>query len=236
MTTELATIKNNLVVRDSEKPWRWFDAFGPNVVKTIVNPTQNGVPSTTTMAGAVVTVSTAGTLVSVDSTDGGALAWTPSATEDQGLQAQWGEGFYLGQKWPAYFGVRFSNVDVDQADWIVGLCINDTTLLGGMTDGAYFRSVDASAALTFVLEKDSAETETAVATLVDATYVTAEFYFDGDYVYAYINGTLAASVAVTNANFPNDEHLAAAIALLTGEATANTLNIAWMRAIQIQLA
>ena len=236
MATELVSVKNNLVVRDTALPWRWYDAFGPNVVKTIVNPTQNNVPTTTTMAGAVVTVATAGTLVSVDSVDGGALAWTPSGTEDQGLQAQWGEGFYMGCKWPAYFGVKFANVDVDQADWIAGLCINDTTLLGGMSDGLYFRSVDASAALTFVLEKDSAETETSIATLTDATYVTAEWYFDGDYVYAYIDGVLAATVAETNANFPDDEHLAAAIALLTGEGTANTLSVAWMRAIQIQSA
>lgn len=234
MTIEMASVKNNLVVRDSVYPWRWYDAFGPNVVKTIVNPTDSGVVSTTTMAGTVVTVATAGTLVSVDSESGGALAFTPAGTEDQGLQAQWGEGFYLGHKWPAYFGVRFKNVDVDQADWITGLCINDTTLLGGMSDGLYFRSVDASAALTFVLEKDSAETETSIATLTDATYVTAEWYYDGDYVYAYIDGALVASVAATNANFPNDEHLAAAIALLTGEGTANILSVAWMRAIQVQ--
>ena len=103
-----------------------------------------------------------------------------------------------------------------------------------MSDGLYFRSVDASAALTFVLEKDSAETETSIATLTDATYVTAEWYYDGDYVYAYIDGALVASVAATNANFPNDEHLAAAIALLTGEGTANILSVAWMRAIQVQ--
>mgnify|MGYP000347159156 CR=1 FL=1 len=236
MTAEIASVKNNLVVRDDVLTWRWYDAFGPNVVKTIVNPTQSGVVSTTTMAGTIVTVSTAGTLVSVDSEDGGALAWTPSGTEDQGLQTQWGEGFYLGRKWPAYFGIRFKNVDVDQADWIAGLCINDTTLLGGLSDGLYFRSVDASAALTFVLEKDSAETETNVATLADATYVTAEWVYDGDYVYAYIDGALAATVAATNANFPSDEHLAAAVALLTGEATANTLSVAWMRAIQVQAA
>jgi hypothetical protein len=188
------------------------------------------------MAGTVVTVSTAGTLVSVDSEDGGALAWTPSGTEDQGLQTQWAEGFFLGRKWPTYFGIRFKNVDVDQADWIVGLCINDTTLLGGLSDGLYFRSVDASAALTLVLEKDSTETETNIATLADATYVTAEWVYDGDYVYAYIDGALVATVAASNANFPNDEHLAAAVALLTGEATANTLSVAWMRAIQIQAA
>lgn len=236
MTIETATVKNNLVIRDSEYTWRWYDAYGPNVVKTILHPTQSPVVSTITAAGTINTVATAGTLVHAESQSGGAVQWTPSGTEDQGIQTQWAEGFWLGNKWPAYFGVKFKNVDVDQADWITGLCIWDTTLLGGLSDGLYFRSVDASAALTLVLEKDSAETETSIATLTDATYVTAEWYFDGDYVYAYIDGVLVASVAASNANFPNDEHLAASIALLTGEATANTLDVAWMRAIQIQAA
>lgn len=236
MGAEIASVKNNLVVRDTEKPWRWYDAFGPNVVKTIIYPTQSGVDTTATLAGGIVTVATAGTFVHAESVTGGALNMTPSGTEDQGLQVQFGEGFYFASKWPAYFGVKFANVDVDQADWIAGLAIWDTTLLGGVSDGLYFRSVDASAALTLVLEKDSAETETAVVTMADATYVTAEWYFDGDYVYAYVDGTLAATIASSNANFPNDEHLAASLALLTGEATANTLSVAWMRAIQIQQA
>lgn len=234
MAMETASVKSNLVMRDSVNTWRWYDAFGPNVVKTIIYPTQSGVDTTATMAGGIVTVATAGTFVHAESESGGALNLVPSGTEDQGLQVQFGEGFYFANKWPCYFGVRFANVDVDQADWIAGLCIWDTTLLGGLSDGIYFRSVDASAALTFVLEKDSAETETSVATMADATYVTAEWYYDGDNVYAYINGTLVVTVAASNANFCNDEHLAASLALLTGEGTANTLSVAWMRAIQIQ--
>lgn len=62
MTIETASVKNNLVMRDSENTWRWYDAFWPNVVKTIIYPTQSGVDTTATIAGGVVTVATANTL------------------------------------------------------------------------------------------------------------------------------------------------------------------------------
>jgi len=235
MGIEQAQVRNNLVVRDSLATWRWYDAWGPNVSKWMLRGDGWGVSTTTTYSGATVTVATAGTLVGVASEDGGGVAFTPSGTEDQGLQLQaLSEQFKFHTDWPAYFGFKFKNVDADQADWIGGLCITDTTLLGGMTDGIYFRSVDATAALTFVIEKDSAESEVAVATCVDATYLTAEYYYDGTNVYAYINGVLAATLAKSLAAFPNDEHLTPSIALLTGEATANTLTVEWARAIQIR--
>jgi hypothetical protein len=234
MTVEIVTVNDNLVARDTERTWRWFDAWGPNVTKWEVNPANSQIVSTTTAAGHDVDVYTGGTLVAADSIDGGAITLVPAATEDQGLQMVAGEAFYFGNKWPCYFGCKFSNVDVSEADQILGLVINDEELIGGMTDGMYFRTVDASAALSFVLEKDSAETATAVATMADATAITAEFYYDGTNVSAYINGTLVATVAATNANFPNDEHLAAALALATGANAANTMTVYWARCIQIR--
>jgi len=41
---------------------------------------------------------------------------------------------------------------------------------------------------------------------VAATDVTLEWYFDGVNVYAYVNGVLAATVAASNACFPNTEY------------------------------
>jgi hypothetical protein len=237
MAIEIAQVANHLVARDSATTWRWYDAWGPKVSKWELRGDGLGVVTTTTYSGATVTVATSGTLVGIASEDGGGVAFTPAAADNQGIQIQAiSENFKFAARWPAYYGVKFKNVDVDQADWICGLCITDTDLLGGTTDGLYFRSVDATAALEFVLEKDSAETSTAVHTCVDATYVTAEWYFDGDNVYCYINDVLAATVAASNANMPDDEHLAPAIALLSGEATANTLSVEWARAIQIREA
>jgi len=49
-------------------------------------------------------------------------------------------------------------------------------------------------------------------------------------VYFYIDGTL---VNTHTANIPDDENLTLSLAFLTGEATANTCNVKWLRAIQI---
>jgi len=234
MATELTTINNNLVVRDSNLTWRWFDAFGPNVVKWFLNPVNSPVVSTTTAAGADVDAYTAGTMVSADSISGGGLNFVTSGTEDQGLQAQWGEGFYFAQPWPAYFGCKFACNDITQVDFLLGLAINDEEVIGGLTDGIYFRTADAATSLGFVLEKNSAEVETAVATLVDDTVITAEWYYDGSTISAYVNGALAVTLGATNVSFCNDEHLAALIAIATGEASAQTLTVYWARAIQVQ--
>ena len=50
----------------------------------------------------------------------------------------------------------------------------------------------------------------------------------------YINGALLTTYADTDANFPNDELLRLTIALLTGEAIANTMTINWLRFFQLQ--
>ncbi|RLC82297.1 MAG: hypothetical protein DRJ03_19225, partial [Chloroflexi bacterium] len=135
-------------------------------------------------------------------------------------------------QYPCYFGIRFKVNDADQVDFLAGLCITDTTLLGGMSDGVYFQTVDESATLTLEIEKDSSATSGSVHTLVDDTWVIAEFYFDGTYVDSYIDGTLQTRLAVTN--LPDDEELTVSLALLTGEAVANTATIDWVRAFQIR--
>jgi hypothetical protein len=237
MATEWVAVRNALVARDTILTHRWYDAVGPNVRKWGFDGSDTGVVSTTTMAGQTITVSTAGTLVGVASDAGGGIAFTPAAQDNQGIQIQAGsESFYFGYKWPCYFGCRYKQVDITQSDYTIGLMITDTDIVdNGVTDGIYFRTVDTETNLDFVLEKNSAETETNVLTQVDATYYTVEFYYDGEStITAYVNGTEAASVSTSNANFPNDEHLAPAIALLSGEASANTLTVNWARAIQIQ--
>lgn len=233
MTVETATIKNNLVMRDSVETWRWFDAFGPNVVKWSIGGAN--VVSTTTAAGATIT-QTNGTIAAGDSVTGGSIVLTLGGADNDKVEIQsHAEPFYFASKWPAYFGCKFKLVDADQQDVSVGFIIRDTDIAAGTTDGLYFRIVDESAVVSLVLEKNSTETTATVATAADATDITLEMYYDGAYVYAYVNGTLAASVVATT-NFCDDEHLTATIANQAGEATANNLTLYWARAIQIQNA
>ena len=51
------------------------------------------------------------------------------------------------------------------------------------------------------------ESATSVATLVDDTYVHVEFYYDGDTVSVYVDGSLVTTVADSAATFPNNELL-----------------------------
>lgn len=239
MTVEQASVRGHLVMRDDVKTWRWFDAFGPNAVKLIEDfvawstDDTTGDPVEYTMT--VVEVGAGDSTAALTNAVGGAMIMTAAANENDGVQIQLdGESYQLNASYPCYFGIKLQAGDVVQSDFLAGLCITDTTLITAMSDGAYFRSIDGAATVQFVLEKDSTETSNSVATMTDATSVTLEFYWDGTNITAYVDGVQAAQVATTDTNFPNDEALTPSIALLTGEAVANTLTVEWMRAIQIR--
>jgi len=236
MATEIVQIRSAQVVRDAEKTWRWYDAWGPGVIKWEIDGFHN-VVSTTTVAGSTVTV-TNGTIVTGDSVTGGSLVLTLGGADNDKVEIQSrSEGFYFANRWPAYYGCKFSLVDVDQSDVHAGFVIRDTDMAGGVSDALCFRVVDESAAINLLMEKDSAESTTSiVASGVDATVYTLEMYYDGDYVYSYLNGTLIASDAVSGTNFPDDEHLTATIATQAGENSANHMTLYWARAIQVQEA
>ena len=151
-----------------------------------------------------------------------------AANDNDGLQMQGpGAAITCIADRQAYFGMKFRINDVTQSDLLFGACITDTTVLGGMTDGVYIESLDASASVSSVTEKDSSETQTdSLQTLVDATDTVWEMYWDGTSALFYIDGAL---VATHTANLPDNEGLLPTIAFLTGEAVAQTLSIHWAR-------
>jgi hypothetical protein len=241
MAAEIHYQGDAIVVRSHEYPHRWYDVFGPNVVKYNLNtaavPTDDstGMPSefTNTLVGA-------STFAHTDVAGGGVIM-TAEALENDGVKLQLGdelggvgESVSFASRYPTYFGVKFQVNDADQTDVLFGFCITDTACLDAVSDGMYFRSVDESTALYFVLEQNSLETATAVGTLADATDITAEFYYSGGSVYVYINSALAATLADSDVYFPNDELLRLTIEFLSGAAAANTCTIKWLRFMQIQ--
>jgi hypothetical protein len=172
---------------------------------------------------------------------GGGVILTCDTAENDGITLQLGdelggagENVSFAAEYPTYLGATIQINDVDQTDFVLGFCITDTTLSGGMTDGLYFRSVDESAVVNFVLEQDSVESVNAVATMTDATDVVFEMLYYGSNVYVYVDGTLQVTIADTDANFCNDELLRLSVELLTGEAIANTMTIKRLRFIQLQ--
>jgi hypothetical protein len=224
---------------------RWYDAYGANVCKYVTDfgslPADDNTTDPTEFACTVVEAGAGVSTAVLEDVAGGGLIITTAASATDGWSMQLGHpnaGEWLGLSGPyyAYFGTEFAINDADKAGVFLGAAVTDTTLLGGVTDGIYFRSAVDSAVLNFVLEKDSVESISAVATLADDTYVTAEFFWDGPagYVYAYIDGALVATIAETDASFPNNELLRLSVEFLTGENVADTCKLKWLRLIHIR--
>ena len=243
MAVEQVSIRNHLVYRDDSNTWRWYDAWGPNVAKYITTfaslPADDTTTDPTEFVMTVVEAGAGNSTAVMGDVAGGALTITCAANENDGVSLQLGnpnsgEWASFAAEYPTYFGICLQSNDADQSDTFAGVAVTDTTLLGGVTDGIYFRSVDGTGVVNFVLEKDSTESSTAVGTMTDDTDIVLEFFYWGSNIYAYVDGTLAATVADSDANFPNDELLRLSLEYLTGEAVANTAQVRWMRLIQIQ--
>ena len=239
MTVEFATIGNSLVARSVEYPWRWYDAWGTNVIKYLQDFVGYPVDNTTFLpTDFVTTLVNASTAVPTDVL-GGAMLITAAGADNDGVKLQLGstagENVWFGSRYPTYFRCTLQINDVDQTDFLAGFFVTDTTALDGGTDGLYFRSVDETGVVNFVLEQGSVETVTAVNTMTDAADVTLEFTYSADgNVRVYVNTVLMATIADTDANFCNDQLLRLTFEFLTGEAIANTCLLKNLSFIQIQ--
>ena len=225
---------------------RWLDAFGRGVVKylqefvylAVDDQTHDPLDFTNTI---LETGGGGDSTAVVTDLPGGALLMTTDNAENDGYKMQLGHGHGgagenvdLSSTFPTYFGIKFAINDVDQTDCLFGVCITDTACIDAVSDGIYFRSVDGTGVLNFVLEKNNAENATAAATMTDDAYVTAEFYSDGTNIKAYQDGALVTTIACSHASFPNDELLRLTMEFLTGENTANTCTIKWVRLIHLR--
>ena len=216
---------------------RLLNAIGENVVSYIEDFVNLPVDDTTGDPLAwTTTVVEAGsgttTFASTDASGGKAIITTAGNEDDGGNYQLNGESFETTSDQDLYFGTKLAINDADNTDIIVGLAVTDTTLLGGLADGIYFESVDGSASISTVTEASSTETQNdSAGTLVDATEIELEFYYDGTAgnVEFYNDGTL---VNTHTTNIPSTQ-MRVSVHFLTGEATANTCTIDWIRCIQI---
>lgn len=187
------------------------------------------------------TTTVAGTgTATVGNEAGGILNMVNSGTDNHAISMQWAGGtgatketfkFTAGKK--LLFTVRASINDVVASDFFAGLIITDTDFEGGVTDGIYFRKLNGSSDLYLVVEKDSAETAVKLAvTLVNNTFVTLEFYYDGtdDKIKAFADGKPVGAAAITTA--PNDEELALSVAIQNGAGAIKSAKIDFIGASQ----
>lgn len=178
--------------------------------------------------------------------DGGALLITNSAADNDGRQHQKvGESFLLAAGKRALFKTRFKVSDATQSDLLIGLAVTDTTLLGatagaGVTDGIFFAKDDGAATLNFYCQKNATTGQTSasgVATLVDDTFITASWDWDGVSEVRYFidgahKGTLTGVYAGGASVYLPDTELTVSVALLNGEAVAKTMTIDYLFAAQ----
>jgi hypothetical protein len=75
---------------------------------------------------------------------------------------------------------------------------------------------------------------TAVNPMADGTDVDLEFLYSGGNLYAYANNVLMATIADTDANFPNDALMRLTFEFLTGADAANTCTLKKLSFIQLQ--
>ena len=167
---------------------------------------------------------------------GGVLLLTNSAADNDVNQIQRAvESFKFVSGKKTWFSTRLKVSDATQSDVYAGLIITDTDLVGGITDGVYFRKDDGDTQWDIVSLMNSAgSSQTAVGTLVADTYVILEFYFDGGTsIEAYIDGSKVATLTVAlGTTIVNDEELAVTLSLTNGEAVAKTMAIDWVLAVQ----
>lgn len=243
MSVELANIRECGVLRDSVNTWRWYDAFGPNVVKYALNPVATPTDDATGMPTEFTnTLVGASTFTHSEAVAGGAVVLTTAAANNDGVKLQLGqelgglaENVSLAADYATYFSVQFALADATNSDVLAGFSRTDTTVLDAADTAIYFRKVDTDRTLYFVLEQDAVESATAVATVTSAAYIHCEFFYWAHNVYVYINDVLMATIADTDANFPNDELMRLTLEFLTGAAGgATTCTVRELRFIQIQ--
>ena len=167
---------------------------------------------------------------------GGALLITNDDADNDSDEFQLAvESFKFASGKKSWFKTRFKVSDATQSDWIIGLCITDTTLIDAMSDGVYFKKDDGDASIDFALELNGSATEASgIATQSDDTFVTLGWYFDGDTtngIKYYVDGTHKGT-QTTMTNLCTDEELAVSFALQNGAAAAKTMTLDYIFAAQ----
>lgn len=182
---------------------------------------------TTTEAGA------SSATEAITNADGGVLALTNDAADDDNDFLQWSgrdasgtvETFKFETGKRLFFKARFKISDATQSDFVIGLQITDTSPLA-VTDGIFFQKDDGDTNLDFHCEKNSTSSDlTAIHTMADNTYVEVAFYYDGSSsrIQAYVDGASVGSVPLTNV--PDDEELTVSFGVQNGEAVSKVLSV-----------
>lgn len=173
-----------------------------------------------------ITETQAGATQALTDGDGGLLLLTNTAADNDLISLQKvGESFRFATNKRLWYGCRFQVSDATQSDVLFGLVITDTTPLD-VTDGVFFMKDDGDANIDFYSEKNNTQTsELAIGTLVTATFVELQFYWDGvSKIWYAVDGVVKGFIEPST-NLPDDEDSTVTFAIQNGEAVAKTMTV-----------
>lgn len=161
--------------------------------------------------------------------DGGLLLLTNTAADnDNNFLQKTPAAFAMTAAKKAWFSCRFKVSDATQSDVQLGIIIVDTTPLDA-TDGIYFIKNDDAATIDIVVRKNAttgSNSKTAIATLVTDTYITLQWYYDGNgRVFYGVNGVLIGSLDASSTYLPDATNLTMSFGIQNGEAVAKTMTV-----------
>lgn len=156
------------------------------------------------------------------------LTLTTDSNEDDNTWTQsTGEVFTFTSGKEAYFETRLKIGDATQSDFLVGLHVRDTSpIASAPSDGVYFRKDDGDALLDISSRSSSVGTEaTGVYTVVDDTYITISYYYDGaTSIVAAVDNVVVGSITAT----PTTTELAISFGVQAGSAAADVLSVDYL--------
>lgn len=171
----------------------------------------------------------------------GALGITNDAADDDSAQFQLTtENFTLSTGKKAWFKARFKVSDATQSDFLIGLAVLDTTLMGsadgdGNTDGIFFSKDDGDTQLDFQVQKNTTTGQlraTNIAT-VSTSYITVGFEWDGArYINYYVNDVYVGQLDLTGtpSTYLPDTPITVSFGIVNGEAVAKVMTVDYVYA------
>lgn len=172
-----------------------------------------------------VTETQAGAAQALADADGGVIALTNSAADNDINQIQKvGESFRLAVGKEAWLKIRAKVSDATNTDVNIGLIITDTSIVAGVTDGWYFTKAEDSTSLVFKQLLNSTASSVTAGTVADDTYFTCGAYYDGvSTTKVYFNDVHVGSVTTTD-YLCTDEDLTVTLSLQNGSGSAHVLS------------
>jgi len=137
MTIVYESLSGNAIVRDSDSPYRWYDAYGANVVKLtedFVNTPFSAADQPAGWLNTLIEVAGQSTAALVAAHRRRAAVQQRHERQRRPEHATLGGSVHLRRCLPTYFGCRFKIEHATLQDCFAGLCIT-MHAEAGMTDG-----------------------------------------------------------------------------------------------------